>query len=43
MRGDGDLVFCHPERGTKISDKWFADELRAALKTAENRLRPAVP
>jgi integrase/recombinase XerD len=34
-RGDGDLVFCHPERGTRISDKWFADELRAALKTAE--------
>jgi hypothetical protein len=33
-KGDGDLVFCHPERGTRISDKWFADELRAAFGEA---------
>jgi len=25
---------CHPERGTRISEKWFADELRAALTAA---------
>jgi integrase/recombinase XerD len=33
-KGDGDLVFCHPERGTRISEKWFADELRTALTAA---------
>jgi integrase len=33
-KGDDHFVFCHPERGTKIRDTWFAGELRAALRTA---------
>jgi hypothetical protein len=24
-------VFCHPERGTRSSERWVADEFRAAL------------
>jgi integrase len=33
-KGDGDFVFCHPDRGTRIRDTWYADEFRAALKAA---------
>jgi integrase len=33
-RGDDELVFCHPERGTRLRPEWYAGEFRAALKTA---------
>jgi integrase len=33
-KADSDYVFCDPERGTRISDRWFAEEFRAALSTA---------
>jgi hypothetical protein len=29
-KNDGDLVFCHPERGTRLHPQWYADEFRAA-------------
>lgn len=31
---DGDFVFAHPERGTRINRMWYADQFRAALKAA---------
>lgn|SRR5262245_858751 len=34
FKGDAELVFCHPERGTPIDPVWYADEFRAALKSA---------
>jgi integrase len=33
-KADGSLVFCHPERGTRLRPEWYADEFRAALKAA---------
>ena len=33
--GDGEFVFCHPERGTRYSAKLFAEQFRAALSKAE--------
>jgi integrase len=32
--GDGEHVFCHPKRGSKIDHEWYADEFRKALKAA---------
>jgi integrase len=34
FQDDGELVFCHPERGTTYSDKAFAEAFRAALTAA---------
>jgi integrase len=34
-KGDDEFVFCHPERGTRYSDKLFAEQFRAALLKAE--------
>jgi integrase len=34
FKGDGELVFCHFERGTRYSEKLFAEQLRAALTAA---------
>lgn len=31
---DDERVFCHPTRGSKIGEQWYADEFREALKTA---------
>jgi integrase len=33
-KGDDELVFCHLERDSKINEKWYAKEFRAALKAA---------
>lgn len=35
FKGDGEFVFCHPERGTRYLEKLFADQFRAALLKAE--------
>jgi integrase len=35
FKGDGEHVFCHPNRGTRYSEKLFAEQFRAALKKAE--------
>ena len=32
--GDDELVFCHPERGSKIGHQWYARKFRTALKRA---------
>lgn len=34
FRGDDELVFCHPKRGSQIDDEWYATAFRAALATA---------
>jgi integrase/recombinase XerD len=34
FKGDGELVFCHPERGTVYREHVFAEQFRAALKVA---------
>jgi integrase len=34
FNGDDERVFCHPERGTVYREHVFAEEFRAALKTA---------
>jgi integrase len=34
FQGDGELVFCHPQRGTKYQNVLFAKQLRAALTAA---------
>ncbi len=33
-KGEDERVFCHPERGTRYSEKLFAEQFRAALKAA---------
>jgi integrase len=33
-KADGDFVFCHPDRGTRYSEKLFAEQFRAALAKA---------
>ena len=35
FKGDSEFVFCHPERGTRYSEKLFAEQFRAALVKAE--------
>jgi site-specific recombinase XerD len=35
FKGDGEFVFCHPERGSRYSEKLFAEQFRAALAKAE--------
>jgi integrase/recombinase XerD len=35
FKGEGEFVFCHPERGTRYSEKLFAEQFRAALMKAE--------
>jgi integrase len=42
FKGDGEFLFCHPERGTRYSEKRFAEQFRAALKDAkvEGYVRP---
>ena len=41
FRGDDELVFCHPKRGSKIDHEWYAAEFRAALAEAvEGYVRP---
>ena len=35
FRGDGELVRCHPEKGSRYSAKTFAEELRAAMQAAD--------
>jgi integrase len=35
FKGDAEFVFCNPERGTRYSEKLFAEQLRAALAKAE--------
>jgi integrase len=32
FKGDDELVFCHPKRGTSLDPTWYAGEFRAALK-----------
>lgn len=34
FQGDGELVFCHPKRGSKINHEWYAGEFRSALAAA---------
>jgi integrase len=34
FKGDDELVFCHPKRGTRLDPTWYADEFRAALTAA---------
>jgi integrase len=34
FRGDDELVFCHPERGSMIDGEWYAGEFRSALEAA---------
>jgi integrase len=34
FNGNDEFVFCHPTRGSKIDDQWYADEFRAALARA---------
>lgn len=40
--GDGELVFCHPERGTTYRAEAFSEALTAAMKAAgvEGKVRP---
>lgn len=40
--GDDEWVFCHPKRGSKIGQEWYAAEFREALKRAGIRdyIRP---
>lgn len=42
FQGEDELVFCHPQRGSKIDHEWYAGEFRAALKRAwvEGYIRP---
>ena len=42
FQGADELVFCHPEPGSKIDHEWYAGEFRAALKAAgiEDYVRP---
>jgi integrase len=42
FQGEDELVFCHPERGSKIDHEWYAGEFRAALKAAgiDDYVRP---
>jgi integrase len=42
FRGDGELVFCHPTRGSRMKAEAFGEALRAALTAAgvEADLRP---
>jgi site-specific recombinase XerD len=35
FKGEDEFVFCHPERGTRYSEKTFAEQFRAALAKAE--------
>jgi integrase len=35
FKGEQEFVFCHPERGTRYSEKLFAEQFRAALAKAE--------
>jgi integrase len=41
-QGEDELVFCHPQRGGRYSEKVFAEQFRAALKEAgiEDYVRP---
>lgn len=34
FKGEGEHVFCHPERGTRYSEKTFAEQFKAALTAA---------
>lgn len=34
FRSDGDYVFAHPERGSKLEHEWYAEEFRKALRSA---------
>jgi integrase len=34
FRGDDELVFTHPTRGSRVNTEWYADKFRAALKQA---------
>jgi integrase len=34
FQGEDELVFCHPERGSKIDHEWYAAEFRTALIAA---------
>lgn len=34
FKTDGDFVFCHPKRGTKLEAGWYASEFRNALAAA---------
>jgi integrase len=34
FKGDDELVFCHPKRGTRLDPTWYAGEFRTALKAA---------
>jgi integrase/recombinase XerD len=34
-RGDDEFVFCHPTRGSRLDEKWFAGEFRAAMVKAD--------
>jgi integrase/recombinase XerD len=34
FKGDDELVFCHPKRGSKIDPEWFTGHLRSALAEA---------
>lgn len=42
FKGDDELVFCHPKRGSMIDDVWWAARFREALKAAgiEGHVRP---
>jgi integrase len=35
FKGNDEFVFCHPERGTRYSEKLWAEVMRAALAKAE--------
>ena len=35
FKGDREFVFCHPERGTRYSEKVFDEQFRAALLKTE--------
>jgi integrase len=41
-RADADYVFCHPERGSKLDDKWWREQFTAALQATgiTERVRP---
>lgn len=34
FKGDEEYVFCHPERGTRLHNQWYAAEFRKALAAA---------
>jgi integrase len=42
FKGDDELVFCHPKRGSRIDADWFTKQLREALKAVgiTERVRP---